>query len=149
MYSVFDIANWFLSKESMTHKKLQKLCYYAQAWHYTLLDEPLFKDRIEAWVHGPVVPTLYKKYSDYGWQDIPRYKGELQEFSAKTLDVLQTVANTYLEFDGDQLERITHAERPWQEVRKDLSPLATCTGEITLKSMKEFYKELFKEDQGE
>ena len=25
-YSIFDVANWFLSKESMTHKKLQKLC---------------------------------------------------------------------------------------------------------------------------
>ena len=31
-YSVFEIANWFLLKESMSHKKLQKLCYYAQAW---------------------------------------------------------------------------------------------------------------------
>lgn len=29
-YSVYDIADWFLSKEEMAHKKLQKLCYYAQ-----------------------------------------------------------------------------------------------------------------------
>ena len=35
-YSVFDIANWFLSKGEMTQKKLQKLCYYAQAWCYAL-----------------------------------------------------------------------------------------------------------------
>ena len=35
-YSVFDIANWFLLKEEMTQKKLQKLCYYAQAWCYAL-----------------------------------------------------------------------------------------------------------------
>lgn len=27
--NIFDVANWFLSKEEMTHKKLQKLCYYA------------------------------------------------------------------------------------------------------------------------
>ncbi len=30
-YSVYDIANWFLLKQEMTHKKLQKLCYYSQA----------------------------------------------------------------------------------------------------------------------
>lgn len=30
-YSIFDVANWFLSKGDMTQKKLQKLCYYAQA----------------------------------------------------------------------------------------------------------------------
>ena len=31
-YSVFDIADWFLKKGNMTQKKLQKMCYYAQAW---------------------------------------------------------------------------------------------------------------------
>lgn len=33
MRTVFDVAEWFLSKESMTNKKLQKLCCYAQAWY--------------------------------------------------------------------------------------------------------------------
>lgn len=31
-YSIFDIAGWFLEKEPMPHKRLQKLCYYALAW---------------------------------------------------------------------------------------------------------------------
>ena len=61
MASVFDVANWFLSKGSVTHKKLQKLCYYSQAWHCALYDgTPLFAERIEAWVHGPVIPELYR-----------------------------------------------------------------------------------------
>jgi len=34
--SVLNIAQCFLSKQGMTHKKLQKLCYYAQAWHLAL-----------------------------------------------------------------------------------------------------------------
>lgn len=33
MRTVFDVAEWFLSKESMTNKNLQKLCYCAQAWY--------------------------------------------------------------------------------------------------------------------
>ena len=44
-YSVLEIANWFLAKKPMSHLKLQKLCYYAQAWNYALKNSgilPLF-----------------------------------------------------------------------------------------------------------
>ena len=70
--TVFDVANWFLSKESMTPKKLQKLVYYAYSWYLTLVNESkddltakLFTSRLEAWVHGPVFPELYQKYKGY------------------------------------------------------------------------------------
>ena len=44
-YSIFDVANWFLLyKEKMTHEKLQKICYYSEAWHLTLYGEKLFND---------------------------------------------------------------------------------------------------------
>ena len=33
---VKDVAEFFLTKQSMTNKKIQKLCYYAQAWFYAL-----------------------------------------------------------------------------------------------------------------
>ena len=59
MYSVFDIANWFLSRQEMTHKKLQKLCYYAQAWSYALYNRPIINAEFQDWVHGPVCPQLY------------------------------------------------------------------------------------------
>jgi uncharacterized phage-associated protein len=52
MASVFDVANWFLAKEKMTHKKLQKLCYYAQAWHLANHGQPMMPNRFEAWIHG-------------------------------------------------------------------------------------------------
>ena len=57
-YSVFDVANWFLMKGDMTHKKLQKLCYYAQAWAYALKGYRLEDTDYQAWVHGPVSPAL-------------------------------------------------------------------------------------------
>ncbi len=37
MNNIFDVADWFLSKEAMPHKKLQKLCYYYKAWGLALL----------------------------------------------------------------------------------------------------------------
>ena len=36
MENVRNIAGWFLSRDTMTHKMLQKLCYYAQAWYCAL-----------------------------------------------------------------------------------------------------------------
>lgn len=54
--SIFDIADTFLSIEPMTHKKLQKLCYYAQAWHCALENEPICSASFQAWIHGPVCP---------------------------------------------------------------------------------------------
>lgn len=72
------VAQYFLSKESMSLKKLQKLVYYAYGWTLALLNESLenmeyhlFPNRIEAWVHGPTIPDLYHKYKSYGWNDIP------------------------------------------------------------------------------
>ena len=69
MFSVFSVADFFLARASMSPKKLQKLVYYAYAWTLALLNETiddlhfrLFHNKIEAWVHGPVVPDLYQQY---------------------------------------------------------------------------------------
>ena len=42
---VFQVAEWFLSCSRMTHKKLQKLCYYGQGWHMALEGCPLFGEK--------------------------------------------------------------------------------------------------------
>ena len=64
---IFDLAEAFLSISSMTHKKLQKLCYYAKAWYLALYDENIVSEPFEAWVHGAVQPELYQKYKSYGF----------------------------------------------------------------------------------
>lgn len=59
--SVLDVAAYVLESQGpMTHMKLQKLCYYSQAWHLAWDGVPLFPERIEAWANGPVVPVLYE-----------------------------------------------------------------------------------------
>ncbi len=39
--------------------KLQKLCYYCQAWYLAWNNEPLFDEEFEAWASGPVCKELY------------------------------------------------------------------------------------------
>ena len=148
MNTIQQIAQWFLCKESMTHKKLQKLCYYAQAWHLALHNSELFKEPFEAWVHGPVSPVLYSIYADYGWEKIPS-EPSCPVFDEAAEGILQAVWNTYGQFDGDQLEALTHSEAPWQNTRGNLQPCDTCTCEIKPQNMKEYYLQKFKESQNE
>ena len=149
MGSVIDVAKWFLQKEPMTHKKLQKLCYYAQAWHLALLDKPLFHEEIQAWIHGPVIPALYRNFAGCGWRKIPKTDGTDVQFDAQTEEVLEAVFVTYGEFSGDQLERLTHSELPWIEARGNLQPYEPCENIISLKSMADYYAKKYEEFQGD
>lgn len=150
MENVRDVASWFLSQESMTHKKVQKLCYYAQAWYCALYGEgPLFDDEIQAWVHGPVIPSLYPVYADYKWNSIPRQAFDEHKLAEKSLQVLNAVYNTYGSFSGDQLESLTHNEAPWKNARGNRKPWETCTESIPCDVMKEYYGKMYEQSQGE
>lgn len=137
-----DLANWFLSKEPMTHKKLQKLCYYAVAWGYTLTDKKIVKnDKFEAWVHGPVSKTLYNTYKGNGWNLIPEFKGGVT-FPDNITEILQAVWLTYGMKGGNELEALSHSERPWVEARGGLADSEKTSNNIDISVMKEFYNSI-------
>lgn len=70
MYSVQEIADWFLNKESMSHKKLEKLLYLAYGYTFVILNRKLFDEQFYAQVHGPIVKAIYSQYQDYGLSEI-------------------------------------------------------------------------------
>lgn len=123
------VAQYFLSKEFMSLKKLQKLVYYAYGWTLALLNESLenmeyhlFPNRIEAWVHGPTIPDLYHKYKSYGWNDIPQVRLlDMSPFSNNEKDVLEQVWEVYGGYTANQLEMLSHQEVPWLNARKGIS----------------------------
>ena len=144
--SVFDVANTFLCFESMTHKKLQKLCYYAQAWYLALYDEPLFDGEFQAWVHGPVSPELYSKYSYAGWSPIE--KDDIQpKLNSSDIDFINIIYNTFGEFSGDELEIMTHMEDPWLNAREGLKEYEPSRNIISEDDMKSFYRRLREQSQ--
>ncbi len=62
MADVFDTARYILERSGpMSTIKLQKLCYYAQAWSLVWDDSPLFDEDFEAWANGPICPELFFK----------------------------------------------------------------------------------------
>lgn len=142
-YSVFDIADWFLTKEPMTQKKLQKLCYYAQAWTYALKGYRLEDTDFQAWIHGPVSPVLWEKFKSFGYDTI-HIKGTVQfAFDEEDVTLLEDVWDTYGENTGNALEALAHREMPWIEARKGYEPNERCTVVISPQTMAAYYRSIY------
>lgn len=142
-YSIYDVADWFLSKGAMTHKKLQKLCYYAQAWSYALKNRRLIRADFQAWVHGPVSPALYDRFKNFGYDTI-RLRGEYKcNMKEEDIELLENVWETYGEQTGNSLEALTHRELPWLEARKGYGENEKCTVVISPEVMKKYYKSIY------
>lgn len=149
MYRIFDIANWFLKKESMDQKKVQKLCYYAQAWSLALFDKPIIDCKFEAWAHGPVCRELLNELHGHTYFDIPQdaLKSKSNNITnTDDIEFMERVWETYKDFSGYQLEVLTHKERPWIAARGDTPEFQRCTTEISEMEMKTYYSALYSGD---
>ena len=150
MANVYDVANYILNKmSSMTAMKLQKLCYYAQAWSLVWDETPLFANEIQAWENGPVCPDLYQWHRG---QFVVNINDDLirrcdNNLTDTQIDTLNCVIRDYSKFSAQQLSELTHQERPWRETYyryKDYS--GRCNAEIPLALMDEYYSGLVELD---
>lgn len=153
MLSVPQVAAYFLCRQDLeagdpiTHLKLQKLVYYAQAWSLALRLEPLFDEDFEAWVHGPALMSLYTYYADHGWNPLPIP----QDFDSSSIDeevrsFLDEVWQVYGGYSAKKLEQLTHSEQPWIEARKGCGPLDKSREIIRKESMQAYYRGLYEKD---
>ncbi len=147
--SCIDIAQYFIwvaneTGSFISNLKLQKLVYYAQAWHIAIHDSPLFEEDFEAWVHGPVIPSLYRQYKSFGWQPIS--EDVIPQLPQNICEFLDEVVQEYFDCDGYELEQMTHLEDPWNRAREDLAPDEPSNQVIKKEWMKEFYGERVEEN---
>jgi uncharacterized phage-associated protein len=148
---VFSVANYFLSKSSMSPKKLQKLVYFSYAWYITLYTEKpdeikrLFSERPEAWIHGPVFPSLYAKYREYLWQEIEKVSFDKNTLNESIITFLNEVWENYGSFSADELEYMTHQEAPWKVARNTLNPMDHCNTKIDDNVIFDYYLSRIKE----
>ena len=55
----------------LTHLKLQYLCYYAQIFHWSRFNSPLFAEPVEAWPGTPIIPDLRYRYGQWEDESVP------------------------------------------------------------------------------
>jgi uncharacterized phage-associated protein len=144
-YTVDQVADALihLSRErgiEITNLKLQKLLYYAQAWYLVNTDEPLFDADFEAWVHGPVVPRVFRRFKEYRWNPITEIVDPPRDIPLK--GYVEEVLGTYGGLSATQLERLTHQEDPWKEARKGYARDESSTEVISKESIKLYYRKI-------
>jgi uncharacterized phage-associated protein len=108
MATVFDVAAYILEKRGeMSAGKLQKLVYYSQAWSLVWDQRPLFGERIEAWMNGPVCPGLYRVHSGlFMVRSVPG--GNAGALDAAARETMDDVLDFYGGMHPQELSELTH-----------------------------------------
>ena len=141
------IANRFLAYGTendrlLTPMQVLKLVYITHGWYLAGTGKPLIDEEVQAWKYGPVIPSLFHEFKEYGrgpvkrfaripkhWDDPFKAEGLLE---IEGLDAPMTgendvsekyinwVWNKYHYFSGLELSELTHRENtPWSKaVRK-------------------------------
>lgn len=137
-------ANYFLKKSqeeklSITLMKLLKLVYIAHGWAMALLENNqgiLGEEKVEAWQHGPVIPSLYHEFKHHQdssindeWSQTTVEETE-NSFLAKSIffnkskienkeqleEIFNAVWEAYKEYSAWGLSQKTHEKgTPWEE----------------------------------
>lgn len=125
----------------ISNLKLQKLLYYAEGWFLALHDRSLFAEELQAWVHGPVQPEVWRRFSSYRWEPITAEVQQPHDSSRVRKHVAEVLA-AYGDISAFNLERMTHMERPWIMARGDLADDAPSRAPISRKIMREHFRGL-------
>ena len=145
-YKAIDIANWLIFKAAeygdlITHLKVQKLLYYSEAWVQALLDKELFRENIQAWSHGPVVPEVFHALKSHQWNCLPVPDEKLIiKIDNEYLDVLNQVFDTYADIPAKTLELMTHNDEPWINARGHLEAEERCEVIMPKNEIKIYFK---------
>lgn len=138
MLDVIDVARFIVNYSNdkdyvITNLRLQKLLYFVQAYYlcFTSEKEPCFKDEIEAWDFGPVVPAVYREFKIYGSGSIPKINYYISfdsqdEWNAKReqldenkipkddRDIIASVVDQFSSYSTTDLVSLTHRQQPWK-----------------------------------
>jgi uncharacterized phage-associated protein len=146
--SVHAVADYFILKvdreagDDITRLKLQKLVYYAQAWHLAMHGCPLFEDRLEAWAHGPVCKAIHARFQYLSFNPIPpkTVLSDPANLDDATTGFLDEVWEIYGQYSAAKLEAMAHQETPWIEARNGMPPSEQSEAPISEDTMASFYR---------
>ena len=134
-YSGKAIANAFINrgiadKLQIDPLKIQKLVYYAHGYYLATTGRPLLDELFEAWPHGPVLPSLYHEFKNFGFTPIKRLATDIDWDTDEFVPVppptddfqldkiIRFVWGAYAKLSSRELSERSHAkDGPWDKVR--------------------------------
>lgn len=111
--SGFDVTNLFL----------QKILYYVKAISELFVGKTIIPETCEAWKYGPVFPSVYDKYKEFGKHEIEtkvsfEYASKL--LTEEEIRIVNYVLYSFGIYNAWFLKDLTHAEEPWIAARGGL-----------------------------
>lgn len=137
--SIFDVAKYILTSigGKVSTMKLQKLCYYVQAWSLVWNNKPLFKENFKRRDNGPVCSELFfihKGFFDVSDEIIKKSSLSKSSLSEENMLDIDQIIVDYGKYDVGQLSELSHKEDPWKNTKRNKI--------ISNKSIKKYYSNL-------
>ncbi len=146
MANVFNAARYILNKLGpMSTWKLQKLCYYSQAWSLAWTGQPLFQEDFEAWSNGPVCYELFRAHKGrfiVSLEDISEKLENYPPLTSEQENTIDNVLNDYGNMEPYELREQTHEESPWKDAWGDLPFGSKCQNVISKTAIGAYYGSL-------
>ena len=142
MYSALLVAKHIIRRcdelrRTISNLKLQKILYFVQAEFLVDTGRPCFREAIEAWSFGPVVPEVYREYKVYGSANIPVRAANGADFiSQEDQRMINTMVDQCAAYSASQLVEITHHQDPCKSAYKP-----GLNREITQESIRRYFAE--------
>lgn len=121
MYDALTIARYIINYSNdrgygVTNLKLQKLLYFVQAAFLRIYGFPCFKEDMQAWMFGPVIPIVYHQYKRYGNREIPGEGIILDDPSIQVdhKETIKFIIEFFKDYSSSSLVQITHEQAPWK-----------------------------------
>ena len=158
MYNVLDVSRYIINycndnDSGISNLKLQKILYFVQAFFLISTPEQCFKEKIEAWEFGPVVPVAYREYKQFGGCNIPKinsyiemdfenmWNSKIKKYDGsiiadKDKERIKAVVNKFADYTATDLVRLTHNQAPWKDAY-----IPHMNNEITTRAIKEYFND--------
>ncbi|MFR4479043.1 MAG: Panacea domain-containing protein [Fusobacterium sp.] len=121
MEKILDVAQYIYQElkntlkftdEEIDEMKIHKLLYFAQRESYAIINQPLFKEELEAWKYGPVNRIVRASFiKGMGFYD------PTKEISPESMYIVKNVILEYGKLNSWELSEITHKEQSWINAR--------------------------------
>lgn len=143
MQSIIDVAQYVYDRykletgDNIDEMKLHKLLYFAQRESLAINDEPLFKEDMQGWVHGPVSPLVRSLFSpDCGIVE------NTDEVDLITKRIINNVISEFGHYASWKLRELSHQELSWKNSRRGLLYIDRGSRNIAIDDIKEDAKKV-------
>jgi uncharacterized phage-associated protein len=137
--NIFDVSKYILDTigAEISAPKLQKLCFYSQAWHLVWNGLPLFHENFIKSDNGPLSPDLFNLHQGLFYVSSKIVPTSLLSKSGlsyiKKFNIEQ-ILDDYGKYSAVQLSELSQSEEPCQKTEKNKI--------IPRKKIKDFYSSL-------